>query len=306
MSEIRITIGITCYREGDLLRECWESVLAQTDDRWFAALVMDGGADEKTREVFASIEHPRLLKKYTLERNQGCYPVKNKAFELTTTAFHFYLDADDMLPPGCIAAMYRTLEAHPDADHVYGDHRLIPSMHLVTVPREIRSPFDIFSVGAAWGLHRVETWRALGGFPDHGNNFAADTDLKISMYEAGAHMYHCGDINYLYRAGRAGSVTSIAYRHAADSALIIIGRHPAFFRDHATRERMLQISFDMSIPANLAAGNRLAALKCVWSAIRNLGVFHRRVFGYMVLVVLGERALSRIRGLARRPHIVSG
>ena len=39
MPDILITIGITCYREGDLLRECWESVLAQTDDRWVAMFV---------------------------------------------------------------------------------------------------------------------------------------------------------------------------------------------------------------------------------------------------------------------------
>ncbi len=37
MPDTLITIGITCYREGDLLRECWESVLAQTDDRWVEA-----------------------------------------------------------------------------------------------------------------------------------------------------------------------------------------------------------------------------------------------------------------------------
>jgi len=30
--------GITCYREGDLLRECWESVPAQTDDRWVVGI----------------------------------------------------------------------------------------------------------------------------------------------------------------------------------------------------------------------------------------------------------------------------
>lgn len=29
-----ITIGITCYREGDWLRECCESILAQDYDRW--------------------------------------------------------------------------------------------------------------------------------------------------------------------------------------------------------------------------------------------------------------------------------
>ncbi|OQB43239.1 MAG: hypothetical protein BWY06_00214 [Candidatus Latescibacteria bacterium ADurb.Bin168] len=36
MPDTLITIGITCYREGDLLREFRERVLAQTDDRWVA------------------------------------------------------------------------------------------------------------------------------------------------------------------------------------------------------------------------------------------------------------------------------
>jgi len=39
------TIGTTCYRAGDWLRECWQSVLRQDGDRWEAAPVMDGGVD---------------------------------------------------------------------------------------------------------------------------------------------------------------------------------------------------------------------------------------------------------------------
>ena len=62
MSDALITIGITCFREGEWLRECWESVLTQTDDRWQAVIVMDGGADDKTKEVFESLEHPKLKK----------------------------------------------------------------------------------------------------------------------------------------------------------------------------------------------------------------------------------------------------
>jgi len=49
VSHTLITIGITCYREGDLLRECWESVLAQTDDRWVAVLELNAQRRNPTR-----------------------------------------------------------------------------------------------------------------------------------------------------------------------------------------------------------------------------------------------------------------
>ena len=104
MTEALITIGITCYREGKWLRECWESVLSQTDDRWQAVIVMDGGADDATTEVFESLEHPKL-QKFRFKENQGPYICRNKAFELTETPYHFYLDADDRLLSGAVAAV---------------------------------------------------------------------------------------------------------------------------------------------------------------------------------------------------------
>jgi len=46
-----ITVDITCYREGEWPRECWESVLAKDDDRWGAVPVMDGEVNAATRQV---------------------------------------------------------------------------------------------------------------------------------------------------------------------------------------------------------------------------------------------------------------
>lgn len=60
---LKITVGITAYREGDWLRECWNSVLKQTYNSWNVVLILDGGADQKTTEIFNSIVHPNLQKK---------------------------------------------------------------------------------------------------------------------------------------------------------------------------------------------------------------------------------------------------
>jgi glycosyltransferase involved in cell wall biosynthesis len=97
-----ITIGITCYSEGDWLLECWQSVLAQTDDRWVAVLVMDGTTHKRTRELFEQLHHPKL-RKCAMPNNVGPYPTRNMAFELTETPYHFYLDGDDQLIPDSVA-----------------------------------------------------------------------------------------------------------------------------------------------------------------------------------------------------------
>ena len=116
-----ITIGITSYREGVQLQQCWDSVLAQTDERWLAVLVLDGGHDAETRAVFDSLTHPRL-RKVAVAVNQGPYPMRNLAFELTETPYHFYLDGDDQLVPESVALVLAAIARAPDAAIVVGDY----------------------------------------------------------------------------------------------------------------------------------------------------------------------------------------
>jgi glycosyltransferase involved in cell wall biosynthesis len=298
-----ITIGITCYREGDWLRECWESVVAQTDDRWVAVLVMDGGADQKTREVFAGIEDSKLIRKFAFDENVGPYPVRNKAFELSETPYHFYLDGDDMLPPGCIAAMYRTLEKHPDAAFVYGDSQHYPSGERFRTPVAISSPADVIPVGAGLGLYRVDSWGHLGGFSEAFTFGGSDGDFKISMYEAGMPMYNCGELFYVQRTGNENSVYSRRMRSLADVGLLIAGRHPTFFAERAVRDRFLNVYFRISISSNLLSGNRRESLRYTIMGFRQLGFLKVDLWLSLLGVIIGRSvflSLKPVAGKVRR------
>ena len=50
-----ITIGITAYNEGEYLLQAWNSVISQSNNQWQAIMVLDGGADEQTRQIYESI-----------------------------------------------------------------------------------------------------------------------------------------------------------------------------------------------------------------------------------------------------------
>jgi glycosyltransferase involved in cell wall biosynthesis len=93
----KITIGITAWNEGEWLRECWESVLKQTNPNWEAVMVLDGGADRKTSNVFENIKHERL-KKIKLDKNVGPYPARTMAIESATTPWFYPL----VLYNGCM------------------------------------------------------------------------------------------------------------------------------------------------------------------------------------------------------------
>ena len=115
-----ISIGITCFREGEWLKECWQSVLAQTDSRWEAIMILDGGADEATRKIFEGISHPNL-RKFDLQKNSGPYLCRTLAILNSKTEWYAHLDGDDLLPTEAVALIIEAIKGSPHAEFVFGN-----------------------------------------------------------------------------------------------------------------------------------------------------------------------------------------
>jgi len=262
MSEPVITIGITCFSEGDWLRECWESVQSQTDDRWTAVLVMDGGANERTREVFEQISHPRLLK-HAMPTNVGCCGTHNKAFELSRTRYHFYLDADDKLPPDSVARVLNTWEKHPEAGFVYGDYELFGADSCLRRYPHSYTVEDLLPEGCLPGpcAYKVDLWSRLGGYSLELTRGPGDFDFHIGAAEAGVFGRHCGDLFYQYRREHAGRLSSRIWLEFYRYCQLMVRRHPLFFAERRRRWSFLAHAYRRSALANRNAGHwRKAAL----------------------------------------------
>jgi glycosyltransferase involved in cell wall biosynthesis len=305
--EPRITIGITCYREGEWVRECWESVLAQTDDRWEAVLVMDGTDHQATREVFARLEHPRL-RKVALPENAGPYPTRNKAFELTRTPYHLYLDGDDQLAPDAVALLLGAFERHPEAGIVYGDYALFregsgePIGHW-RYPREVTADdyVEAQPIPAGSG-YRKAVWEALGGFAAELARGNGDYDFMIGAAEAGFAAVHCGAAHYRYRAAREGRVSSSYERRYHETHARMVERHPRFFADPRRRERFLGLGEKRSAIACYAAGEHARAAALARAALGR-GLYRDRELWSILLraslPALPRRAIEAARGAVR-------
>jgi glycosyltransferase involved in cell wall biosynthesis len=269
-SDALITIGITCYSEGDWLVECWESVLAQTDDRWEAVLVMDGTTHLRTRQIFEQLHHPKLLK-FAMLTNAGPYPTRNMAFELTKTPYHFYLDGDDQLMPDSVALVLKTFECHPDAAFVYGDYECFGARSEIWRSPMVVRPEDLVENQPTPGgcAYKKHVWEQLGGFAAELARGNADYDFCIGASEAGFRSYHCGLAFYRHRIGHASKVSDSYKCRYHQTHEIMVRRHPRFFSDTARRKRFLGLGYRKASLANRAAGNSKEAARLAWQAFRH-------------------------------------
>jgi glycosyltransferase involved in cell wall biosynthesis len=234
-----ITIGITAYREGVWLEECWQSVLGQIDPRWEAVLVLDGGADGETRRIFEQIDHPKLTK-IACKENVGPYPARRMAVEAAQTGWYVHLDADDRLPPLAAEIILSAIEASPEADFVFGE-----CLYFGGGQCKLNQIGGIEIEALAFGPIipgvspiRVDLFHRVGGFAPELTTGGADWDFWAGVFESGAKGIRAGGTIYERRV-HGNSVGSRRELGQVAVAETIIRRHPDFFSTEERRHRCL-------------------------------------------------------------------
>jgi len=119
----KVSIIIPVYNAEKFLRNCIESVIAQTFKDWEVILVDDCSTDNTLEEIQSIINvnangnvKISLLRQ---ERNQGPSAARNRGLREAKGEYVFFLDADDTITPDCIESLYGLAKQH-DADYVQG------------------------------------------------------------------------------------------------------------------------------------------------------------------------------------------
>jgi glycosyltransferase involved in cell wall biosynthesis len=122
-----ITAVIPCFNHGRYLREAVESVLTQDARPPHVVVVDDGSTDEATEAALEELPH---LVRIVRQPNSGVSVARNRGFEETDTPFVLFLDADDRLAPGAIAALRAPLDADASRSlgYAYGHQRFFGAM----------------------------------------------------------------------------------------------------------------------------------------------------------------------------------
>jgi glycosyltransferase involved in cell wall biosynthesis len=146
----RVSVVMPCYAQAHLLPIALESALAQ-EGASVEAVVVDDGSPDDVRAVtdrFAGV-------RYVRQRNQGLSAARNTGLRESSGEYVVFLDSDDRLLPGALAAGLACFAEHPESAFVYGDFRYM-SEDGVPLDRRERPPLDVDLYGGMLIRNHIE------------------------------------------------------------------------------------------------------------------------------------------------------
>jgi glycosyltransferase involved in cell wall biosynthesis len=112
-----VSIVVPCYNQGHFLGETLASALAQVGAD-LDVIVVDDGSTDSTPEVAAAARGVR----YVRQDNAGLPAARNTGLRESKGDTVVFLDSDDRLLPGAVAAGLAALARAPEAAFAYGAH----------------------------------------------------------------------------------------------------------------------------------------------------------------------------------------
>ncbi len=201
-----VSILIPCRDAGRWLRPCVESALAQTHPR-VEVIVFDDGSTDGCANALTSpdLARVRLLR----GPGEGGNVARNKLLAAATGEWVQFLDADDYLEPGKIAAQLAEAgERLPAIDVLYSpvwEETWADGRPVSRVPSRLDVGVDLFTQWIAWQLPQTggPLWRkrsleALGGWkPDQ--PCCQEHELYLRSLKTGQRWIHCPSPHAVYR-----------------------------------------------------------------------------------------------------------
>ncbi|MCP5536758.1 MAG: glycosyltransferase [Akkermansiaceae bacterium] len=119
MSEqsVDFTIVTASYNYHQYIREMLDSVVAQAQNGvTLEHLIFDAGSTDGTLDIIREYDGVKL----TVEPDRGMSDAINKGFKAAQGKWVMWLNTDDRLKPGALAAVKRFAESKPETDVIYG------------------------------------------------------------------------------------------------------------------------------------------------------------------------------------------
>lgn len=120
-----LSILLPCYKVGAFVRACADSILAQAD-AGVELVFLDDASPDETGAVLAALQaaHPQQVRVLTQPHNQGISAARNRLLEAARGDYLWYVDPDDLMEPGALAALKAILDTQ-SPDLVMCDFRTI-------------------------------------------------------------------------------------------------------------------------------------------------------------------------------------
>ncbi len=187
----------------DVLRECIDSVRAQSTDRWELCLVDDCSPSPHVWPILeqAMLSDPRI-RVHRREVNGGIVAASNDAIAMATGDVIALLDHDDLLRPEALATVAEIFHSDDEVDYVYSDedildlngNRVAPFFKPDWSPERFRNQMYTCHLSSI----RRRLVDELGGFRA-GYDGSQDWDLILRVTERARKIVHINEVLYDWR-----------------------------------------------------------------------------------------------------------
>lgn len=205
MKAKKISILIANFNNGHFFKDCYNSLIAQTEDVWEAIIIDDASTDDSVTNIEALIKDDNRFKFYKNETNLGYQLTIEKAIGLTETIYFGRLDPDDALIENAIEECIKAHEKFPDVGLVYSNHYTCDeNLNIVKINKSSQIADKIFFNGEIlpFATFKKSVYLKTSGI-DSKNKRAEDKDIYLKMSEV-APVKYIDVPTYLYRIHQGG------------------------------------------------------------------------------------------------------
>jgi len=188
----------------ELLRECLDSVLAQTYENWELCVADDASPEPHVWKVIEEYQakYGEKIKAVRLKKNLHIVGASNAALELAKGEFIALLDHDDILMPNALYEMMNRLSEYPETDFLYSDEDKIDEsgVHIEPFFKPDWSPDFLMSCNyiTHFSVLRKSVVDSVDGFR-FGTEGAQDWDLFLRVTAKTTKIQHISKILYSWR-----------------------------------------------------------------------------------------------------------
>ncbi len=204
MNPPKISIIIANFNNGHFFKECFESLLGQTEHDWEAVVIDDKSTDNSVEVIQTLIADDDRFRFYLNEENIGYQKTLIKGIALSASDVFARLDPDDCLEPTAIEECLSVHAAHPEAGLVYTncavydrDWNYMYTNTSTSVEPGNRDFYCLKAEISHFATFKRKYYNLTSGI-DPFNKRAEDKDIYIKMYEV-APTCHIDKGLYRYR-----------------------------------------------------------------------------------------------------------
>jgi glycosyltransferase involved in cell wall biosynthesis len=237
---LRISLVTPSFNQGEYIERTIESVLSQRGDFELSYSVIDGGSKDATLSI---LERYRDRLSFLSEKDGGQVDAINKGLRATTGDIVAWLNSDDVLMPGALAAVADAFRARPELEWLHGRCEIIdahdrPVRKWVSVYKDMRARRHSFDnlITENYVSQMTAFWRRRVhdqiGFLDESLHFAFDYDLWLRLARRSDPLYLTEKLACFrwYPTSKSGALFerqfredfAVAERYAKDRPLVLL------------------------------------------------------------------------------------